>query len=100
MAFLSHHSSPPADSVDREAGGVVICTDADPSHVVIDIINTMWYSSLQLWINKVVNPDLVRTPFSMPFFAIVLGKQLIMPDVWINLMQWLPSDIHFIRWLV
>jgi hypothetical protein len=97
MTFLSHHSPPPAYSVDREAGGVVIGTDADPSHVVIDIINTIWYSALQLWINKVVNLDLVRRPFSMPFFAIVLGKQLIMPDVWINLMQWLPSDIHFIH---
>jgi hypothetical protein len=30
----------------------------------------------------------------------ILGKQLIMPDVWTNLMRWLPSDIHFIRWLV
>jgi hypothetical protein len=71
--FLSHGLPPATDGVDREGGGVVIRSDADPADVVVvDVINAVWYRAFQLGINEVIHIDLFGPAFGSPFTARVL----------------------------
>ena len=72
MAFLTHRPPPPADRIDGKAGGIVIGADADPSDIVVDVVDSVRHGAAQFGIDKIMNIDRFRGAFAMPFPAIVL----------------------------
>src|SRR5207249_9145443 len=72
MTLLAHRAPPPADGIDGKAGGIVIGADADPSDIVVDVVDSIRYGAAQFGIDKVMNIDRFRGAFAMPFPAIVL----------------------------
>src|SRR6476620_10317894 len=72
ITFLSHGLPPAANGVDRTGGGVVIRSDADPTGVVVDVINAVWHRAFQLGINEVMHIDLFGSTFGSPFAARIL----------------------------
>jgi len=72
MALLAHRPPPPADRIDGKAGGIVIRADADPSDIVVDVVDAVRHGAFQLGIDKIMNVDRFRGTFATPFPAIVL----------------------------
>src|ERR1700692_2525620 len=72
ISFLSHGPPPSADRMDRKARGVVIGADADPSDIVVDVIDAVRYGTAQLGIDKIVNVDEFGRALGAPFPAVVL----------------------------
>ena len=54
-----------------KAGGVVIRADADPSDIVVDVVDAVRYCATQLGIDEVVNVNSFGLSFRSPFAAII-----------------------------
>ena len=70
---LFAHAKPPASNTGRGEGGrIVIGPDVDPTHVLADIINTIWNNFGRFWGSKVMNLHLFRLSFRLPFLPAIL----------------------------
>ena len=72
IAFLSHDPPPSANSIDRETCSIVIRADADPTNVVVDVVDAVGHGALKFGIDKIVHLDGGGVIFGAPFFATVL----------------------------
>src|SRR5260370_40799184 len=69
IALLPHGLPPPADCIDRKGRRIVICSDADPAGVAVDILYAVRHRSFQLGINEVVHIEFFGGTFGSPFPA-------------------------------
>src|ERR1700678_1591132 len=72
ITFFPHRAPPSANGVDRKSGRVVICSHADPTGVVANIVNAVRHRAFQFGIDEVMDIDVFGAVLGPPFTARIL----------------------------